>query len=108
MKITIANIKVAIEGISTQKKIKKVMLAGTISENEAAELCSQLNTKAQDFSLSSYRQIVFCAMDLQDLVNYDALLFIEKKGVSYSELIFQEKKLALDRKVDILGAIVIS
>lgn len=106
--IVMANIQIAIERISTQKNIKKVMLAGSISENEVAGLCSQLISKIQGFSLSSYRQIVFRSIDLQELSNYDAVLFLEKKGVSYSELIFQEKKLALDRKVDILGAIVLS
>ena len=39
--------------------------------------------------------------------DYDGVLFLEKKGASYTKLIKKEKALVADRNVKVLGAIVL-
>lgn len=108
IKMAISNVQTAIDGISMQKEVKKIMLAGTIPEKDMEEFYIQLSSELQGVFLSSYKQIVFHSMSLRELVEYDAILFLEKRGVSYSEMIMQERELVLARNVDILGAVILS
>ena len=82
------------------------MLAGTIVNNEVIEICEQLAEEIGEVTFSPYRQIMFHAAALKKLEYYEGILFIEKKGESYERLIRQEKGLAVNRDVRILGAIV--
>lgn len=108
IKMAASNVQTAIDGIPAQRKVKKIMLAGTIPERDSEELYIQLSSELQGVFLSSYKQIVFHSLSLRELVEYDAILFLEKKGVSYSELIIQERNFALARNVNILGAVILS
>lgn len=108
IKMAIVNVQTAIDGIPTQKNMKKIMIAGTIPEKDTEFLYTRLTSEIHDISLSAYKQIVFHSMALRELDGYDAVIFLEKRGVSYSGMINQEKKLALDRNVNILGAIVLT
>ena len=69
------------------------------------EICEELKEEIEDVTFSPYRQIVFHASALKKLEYYEGVLFIEKKGESYEKLICQEKMLALDRNVKVLGVI---
>lgn len=89
------------------KPIERVMLAGTIPEKDAAELCEQLLSELQGISVSSYRQIAFQSVVIRELEEYDAVIFVEKRGVSCAERIMRERKLALSRNVTILGAVLL-
>ena len=54
-----------------------------------------------------YERIVFQASALEDLEHFDGIVFLEKKGASYTKLIRKETALAADRGVKILGAVVL-
>lgn len=105
IKITMVNVQTMIK--AAEGKIQNIMFAGTIAEGDAEELYMQLTSEIQNVSFSSYKQVVFQSSSLRELEEYDGILFLEKKDVSNSELILQEKKLASDRDVKVLGAIVL-
>ena len=105
IKIVAVNVQSAIHK-NSGKKINRVMLAGTVTSNDVIEICEELEEEIGDITFSSYRQIVFHAAALKKLEYYEGVLFIEQKGESYEKLIRQEKELALDRGVKVLGTIV--
>ena len=105
IKIAIVNVQTAIHSDS-EKRIKRVMLAGTIDGDDVEEICEQLVEEIEEVTFSPYRQIVFHATALKKLEYYEGILFIEKKGESYEKLVKQEKKLALERNVKVLGTII--
>ncbi len=105
IKIALVNVQNVIHK-NAEKKINRVMLAGTAASNDVLEICKELTEEIEDVTFSPYRQIVFQAAALKKLESYEGILFIEKKGESYENLILQEKELALDRDVKVLGAIV--
>lgn len=104
IKIAVVNVRTAIQK-NTEKKIQRVMLVGTIVNDDVLEICEELKEEIEDVSFSPYRQIIFHASALKKLEYYEGILFIEKKGESYEKLICQEKMLALDRNVKVLGVI---
>lgn len=61
----------------------------------------------QEIAFSDYRQIVFDASALEELDGYDAVVFLERKGVSYSKLIKKERELASGRDIPVLGTVVV-
>lgn len=85
---------------------RNIMIAGTLEKKEIASEYSNLISEIEGITCSEYRQLAFQASALRELKNYDGILFIEKKGVSYSEFIRQEKDMAFDREVEVLGCIV--
>ncbi len=107
IKMVIANIQTAINAISYQKEVKRIMLAGTIQE-DLEEIIIRLCSEIKGISLSSYKKIVFHSLALREVEEYDAVLFLEKKGASQTELIIQERNLVLARNVNILGAVILS
>nr|WP_302167807.1 hypothetical protein [uncultured Schaedlerella sp.] len=107
IKIMAANIEATIVRDSCEKNMRKIMIAGTLPEKMVVSLYTQLTAETKNVIFSSYKQIIFQASALRELENYDGILFIEKKGTSSLEHIVQEKKLATDRKVNILGMIVL-
>ena len=66
----------------------------------------KISEEIEEITFSPYRQIIFHAAALKKLEYYDGIVFIEKKEESYERLIRQEKELALDRNVSVLGVIV--
>lgn len=108
IRIAAMNVQNALSAaFSEGKPIERVMLAGTIPEKDAAELCEQLLSELQGISVSSYRQIAFQSVVIRELEEYDAVIFVEKRGVSCAERIMRERKLALSRNVTILGAVLL-
>ena len=105
IKITAVNVQSAIHR-NPEEKIKRVMLAGTASGDDVIEICEQLAEEIGEVTFSPYRQIVFHAAALKKLEYYEGVLFIEKKGESYERLIRQERELAVDRSIKVLGVIV--
>lgn len=105
IKIAAVNVQAVIHRYP-EKKIKRVMLAGTTVGSDTAEICEQLMEEISDVTFSPYRQIVFHAAALKKLEYYEGIVFIEKKGESYEKLIRQEKELATSRDVKVLGTIV--
>lgn len=105
IKIAAVNVQAAIHKIPGEK-IKKVMFVGTVEDEDVIEICDQLAEEIEDIVFSSYQQIVFHAAALKKLECYEGVLFIEKQGKSYEELIRQERRLADDRNVKVLGAII--
>ncbi len=105
IKIAVVNVQVAIHR-NPEEKLKRVMLAGTIVGDDVVDICEQLAEEIKDVMFSPYRQIVFHAASLKKLEYYEGILFIEKKGVSYERLIRQERELAIDRSIKVLGTIV--
>ncbi len=105
IKIAAVNVQSAIHK-NSEEKINRVMLAGTVASNDVMEICEELAEEIGDVTFSPYRQIVFHAAALKKLEYYEGVLFIEKKGESYERLIRQERELALDRGVRVLGSIV--
>lgn len=105
IKIAAVNVQAAIHRYP-EKKIKKVMLAGTTAGSDMTEICEQLTEEISDVTFSPYRQIIFYAASLKKLEYYEGILFLEKKDVSYEKLIRQEKELAVSRDVKVLGTIV--
>ena len=83
------------------------MLAGTMNREEAEAFSAQLASELEGISLSSYERIIFQASALEDMGSYEGVLFLEKKGASYTKLIKKEKALADDRNVQVLGAVVL-
>ena len=104
MKIVAANLKAA---LSREGAVTKVMLAGTIAKEEAEAVRSRLMEELSGVVLSDYERIVFQASALEDLEHFDGIVFLEKKGASYTKLIRKETALAADRGVKILGAVVL-
>lgn len=88
-----------------EENIKRVMLAGTVTGEDVAEICEQLKKEIGEVTFSPYRQIIFHAAALKKLEHYEGVLFIEKKGESYEKLIRQEKELAEDREIKVLGVV---
>lgn len=107
IKMAAANVQTAVDMNFPGRALNKIMLSGTMAEKDVASLCMQLASELQDVSLSSYSQIVFRSSALRELGDYDGILFFEKRGVSDSGFIVQERKLALDRGVKVLGTIVV-
>ena len=105
MRIVTASFKGAVERMIEKEGLKKIMLAGTIAEKDVAELCSCLNENTQEVECSPYKQIVFDAEALEEIKDYTAVVFLEKKGLSYSKLIKKEKELALSKNALVLGVI---
>lgn len=105
IKIATVNVQNAIQR-NSEKKIQRIMLAGTIVNNDVTEICSKLAEEICDITFSSYGQIVFQASALRKIGDYEGIVFIEKKGDSYEKLIRQEMKLATDRCVKIIGTII--
>lgn len=105
IKIAAVNVYVAIRG-NLEKKIKRVMLVGTVADDDVIEICERFSEEIEDVTFSPYRQIVFHAAALKKLEYYEGVLFIEKKERSYEKLIRQEKELAINRNVKVLGTIV--
>ena len=103
--IKIAAVNVQAEIHKNPEKIKRVMLAGTIPGDDVMEICEELVENIGDVVFSPYRQIVFHATALKKLEYYEGILFIEKKGESYRRLIRQEKELADNRNIKVLGMI---
>ena len=97
--------QIKITAVNVQK-IKRVMLAGTASGDDVIEICEQLAEEIGEVTFSPYRQIVFHAAALKKLEYYEGVLFVEKKGESYERLIRQERELAVDRSIKVLGVIV--
>lgn len=87
--------------------MKKIMLAGTIAKEEAEAFRAELVRELGDLTLSSYERIVFQAAALEELNEYEGILFVEKQGVSYSKMIKKERALAADRDVRILGTVIL-
>ena len=104
LKIVAANLKAA---LSREGAVTKVMLAGTIAKEEAEAVRSRLMEELSGVVLSDYERIVFQASALEDLEHFDGIVFLEKKGASYTKLIRKETALAADRGVKILGAVVL-
>ena len=105
IKIAAVNVQAAIHR-SSKEKLRRVMLAGTIGGDDVLEICEQLAEEIEDITFSPYRQIVYHAAALKKLEDYEGVLFIEKLGESYEKLIRQERKLAIDRSIKVLGVIV--
>ena len=105
IKIAAVNVQSAIHR-NPEEKIKRVMLAGTASGDDVIEICELLAEEIGEVTFSPYRQIVFHAAALKKLEYYEGVLFVEKRGESYERLIRQERELALDRNVKVLGSIV--
>lgn len=107
VKMTIVNIQMEISKKSVERTMQKIMISGTIEERDAEILCNRLKTEIPEVSFSSYSRIVFQASALKGLEKYDGIVFLETKGVSNSNLISQERALASDRDVKVLGTIVL-
>ncbi len=105
IKIAAVNVQAVIHK-NSEKKIKRVMLAGTIAGDDVMEICEELAEEVGEVTFSPYRQIVFHATALKKLEYYEGVLFIEKRGESCERLIRQEKELADSREVNVLGVIV--
>lgn len=105
VKIVSANLKAA---ISSEESLKKVMLAGTIAEKDAEAFCKKLTKDIEGVTFSAYKQPIFNAEAVEELKDFDAVVFLEKKGLSTSKLIKQEREQAVLRSVHVLGTIVLS
>lgn len=103
------NIVVAsLKGMIAQKEgLKKIMLTGTIAKEEVKEFYDCLRENIHEVTFSSYKQIVFDSMALEELDNYDALIFLEEKRVSYSKLIKKEQQLVSGRDIEVLGVVIV-
>ena len=104
MKIAVSNVKSA---IFKNENVKKIMLAGTIAEEDTVDLCFWLKKKTEGIQFSEYRQIVFDSAALEEVVDCDAVLFLEKKGISTSKLINQERAQVVSRNIPVLGTVVL-
>lgn len=104
IKIAAVNVQAAIHKYQ-EKKIKRVMLAGTIAGDDVIEICEELAEEIGEVTFSPYRQIVFHAAALKKLEYYEGVLFIEKRGESFERLIRQEKELADSRGIKVLGMV---
>lgn len=104
IKIVAANVKTAVSAAASNSRI---MLAGTIASKDVAEICAAVGKETEGVAFSEYSQLIFDASALEKLSGYDGVLFIEKKDVSSARLISQECKMAADRNIPVLGAVVI-
>ncbi len=104
IKIAAVNVQAAIHK-NSEKKIKRVMLAGTIAGDDVLEICEEIAEEVGEVTFSPYRQIVFHAAALKKLEYYEGVLFVEKRGESCERLIRQEKELADSREIRVLGMI---
>ncbi|MEY8375139.1 hypothetical protein AALD22_05075 [Lachnospiraceae bacterium 56-18] len=75
IKIAAVNVQAAIHK-NPEKKIKRVMLAGTIAGDDVIEICEGLAEEIEEVTFSPYRQIVFHAATLKKLEYYEGILFI--------------------------------
>ena len=75
--------------------------------DEAEAFRTRLVPALEGITVSAYERIVFRASALEELDRYDGVLFLEKRGVSYTKLIKKEKSLVADRNVAVLGAVVL-
>lgn len=105
IKIAAVNVQSAIHR-NSDEKIKRVMIVGTVASDDLIEICERIVEEIEDVTFSPYRQIVFHAVALKKLEYYDGVLFVEKMGETYEKLIKEEKKLADDRNVKVLGTII--
>lgn len=103
MKIAAANLRAA----ASREKVQRIMLTGTISKEETEAFRAQLAAEAADLSFSDYQRIVFQASALEEVERCDGVLFLEKKGVSYTKLIQQEKALVSGREICVLGTVIL-
>ncbi len=101
LKIVAANVKAASKGL------QKIMLAGTMSEKALEDVCARLKEELAGVEFSAYKQLVFCAAALEELSEYDGVLFLERKEVSATKLIHLEKELAVSRNVHVIGVAVV-
>lgn len=107
------NEQIKIAAVNTQNeihrnpdKVKRVMIAGTVANDDVIEICERIAKEIEDVTFSPYRQIMFHAAALKKLEYYDGVLFVEKIGESYEKLIKEEKELADNRNVKVLGTII--
>ncbi len=105
IKIAAVNVQSAIHR-NPDEKIKRVMIAGTVASDDVIEICEWIAEEIGDVTFSPFRQIVFQAAALKKLEYYDGVLFIEKIGETHEKLVKEEKELANDRNVKVLGTIV--
>lgn len=103
VKIAASNLKAA----AREAGVTKIMIAGTIAKEEAEAFCAEFVSELGELSLSAYERIVFQASALDEMGNYEGVVFLEKQGVSYSRLIQKERAMAADRGVRALGTIVL-
>ncbi len=104
IKIVSENVKTA---ISPKEGLPHIMVAGTIAAQDAKAVSTAVVKGINGVVFSDYRQLIFDASALEELNDCDGVLFIEKKDVSSARLICQESKMAADRNVKILGAVII-
>ena len=104
LRLAVANVKAA---ASKEQGLKKIMLTGTIAKDEAEAFCKGFASELEGITLAPYERIVYQASALEDVDSYDGVLFLEKKGASYTKLIRKERDLAADRDIKILGAVVL-
>ncbi len=106
VKIAAANVQAAVRKLADRQDGKKIMLAGTVAKGEIAGLCEKLTSYVPEVSWSPYVQIVFQADAINELEDYDGVLFVEKRGVSDSRFIVKERKIAEERGVPVLGSVI--
>ena len=104
IKIAAVNVQAALHK-DKEEKIKRVMLAGTVVGDDVMEICETIAEDIGNVTFSPYRQIVFHAAALKKLEYYEGILFIEKRGESCERLIRQEKELAENRGIKVLGMV---
>lgn len=104
VRMALSNVKTAILPMSANVRI---MLAGTVAAKNVEEICNAVTKGIDDVIFSDYRQLIFDATAMEELNNYDGILFVEKKDVSSPRSICQENEIAAERNVKILGAIVV-
>ncbi len=107
IKIAAANVQAAIPAQSFKGGLNKILFAGTVEDNDIETISSKLAVEIQDICATAYTQLIFQAQALKDLENYGGVVFIEKRGTSYSRFVEQEVKSAKDRDVTVLGIIVV-
>ncbi|MCI8834380.1 MAG: hypothetical protein HFH24_03265 [Ruminococcus sp.] len=105
-KIVALHVKTAIEKHSEEKKWKRVLITGTQEEIDLTVLYGQLTEKIGEIVFSSYRHFTLQPSMGEELEEYDGVLFIEKRGISFLEHIKEERKQMEERKIDILGVVV--
>lgn len=107
IEIAAINIRTAVlKKIGDHEKIK-IMIAGTVTENEITEVYLKLKTQIKTIEFSEYKQLVLQASAMKELEIYDGILFLEKRDVSIINLIKREKEIALEREIKILGGVIL-
>lgn len=107
IKMAVVNVQAMITKNFRDEGVRKIMLAGTVSDKDAVELCDFLTSEISTAVLSPYKRIIFQSSDLKELESYAGIVFVERQEQSCSELILREKNLASDRDVKVLGTIVV-